>query len=304
MQKSWKIIRLFFLFLCFYYSVYALCFSVTFQGFPLIYYIQKELTVDPDQNTATFLYFDKHKQYDILFLGSSHTYRGFDTHLFERHGYNTYNLGTVAQAPLNSWFLLKDLRLPPKRLILEVYPPAVNASGKEAFFYLNKNFPNYSSLFKMAMSLKDLRCFNLLSIKPFIDWHIKRSPLPPVKNYKGYVSTKDSVPDTQHYSVHSLDTSYFSLQLSYLKKIAAYCKEKKIGLLLVYAPVPKKLIIKGESLFIQQMVHFAETNNIIFADFGRKHSLQSKNHFCDDNHLNQAGVLLFNQQLISEYFLN
>ncbi|MFQ3676285.1 MAG: hypothetical protein SNJ64_07080 [Endomicrobiia bacterium] len=31
---------------------------------------------------------------DILFLGSSHTYRGFDSRIFKRYGYETFNLGS------------------------------------------------------------------------------------------------------------------------------------------------------------------------------------------------------------------
>lgn len=34
---------------------------------------------------------------DILFLGSSHCYRGFDPRVFKNIGYNIFNLGTSSQ---------------------------------------------------------------------------------------------------------------------------------------------------------------------------------------------------------------
>lgn len=40
------------------------------------------------------------KNIDILFLGSSHTYRGFDTRIFSKYGYSTFNLGTTSQTPI------------------------------------------------------------------------------------------------------------------------------------------------------------------------------------------------------------
>src|SRR5438477_3987320 len=44
---------------------------------------------------------------DILFIGSSHAYRGFDPRLFAETGLTSFNLGSKAQSPLNSYFLLK-----------------------------------------------------------------------------------------------------------------------------------------------------------------------------------------------------
>ena len=44
---------------------------------------------------------------DILFLGSSHTYRGFDPRIFARHGFHTFNLGSSSQSPIQTEILLK-----------------------------------------------------------------------------------------------------------------------------------------------------------------------------------------------------
>lgn len=43
---------------------------------------------------------EKMKNPDILFLGSSHAYRGFDTRIFSKHGITSFNLGSSAQTPI------------------------------------------------------------------------------------------------------------------------------------------------------------------------------------------------------------
>ena len=37
---------------------------------------------------------------DVLILGSSHAYRGFDTRIFAEQGIRAFNLGTSAQTPI------------------------------------------------------------------------------------------------------------------------------------------------------------------------------------------------------------
>ncbi|MBP7450977.1 MAG: hypothetical protein KA817_13150, partial [Flavobacteriales bacterium] len=44
---------------------------------------------------------------DILFLGSSHAYRGFDPRVFRAHGLTTFVLGSSAQSPLQTKVLVE-----------------------------------------------------------------------------------------------------------------------------------------------------------------------------------------------------
>ena len=71
------------------------------------------------------------KNVDILFLGSSHTYRGFDTSIFHDCGYSAFNLGSSSQTPIQTLTLanryLKQLN--PKLVVLEVYPGNFTGDG-------------------------------------------------------------------------------------------------------------------------------------------------------------------------------
>ena len=48
------------------------------------------------------------KNPDILFLGSSHAYRGFDTRMFSQANISSFNLGSSSQSPINTQVLLKQ----------------------------------------------------------------------------------------------------------------------------------------------------------------------------------------------------
>ena len=45
---------------------------------------------------------------DLLFLGSSHTYRTFDPRFFDQFGWESFNLGSKAQSPLNTYYLVRS----------------------------------------------------------------------------------------------------------------------------------------------------------------------------------------------------
>ena len=57
---------------------------------------------------SRLLEINKHQNVDVLFLGSSHAYRGFDTRIFKESGIASFNLGSSSQAPVQSLLLLKN----------------------------------------------------------------------------------------------------------------------------------------------------------------------------------------------------
>ena len=79
------------------------------------------------------------KDVDILFLGSSHCYRTFDTRFYASRGLRTFNLGTSNQTPLQSEMLLHLYldTLRPRMVVLEVHPDVVGNDGVESSIYLS-----------------------------------------------------------------------------------------------------------------------------------------------------------------------
>ena len=74
------------------------------------------------------------KNPDILFLGSSHAYRGFDTRVFAKHGIKAFNLGSSSQSPINTQVFLKQYldKIQPKFVVYEVYAGTLCTDGVES----------------------------------------------------------------------------------------------------------------------------------------------------------------------------
>lgn len=99
---------------------------------------------------------------DILFLGSSHAYRGFDPRIFGDAGYTVFNLGSSAQTPEQTLVLLRKYlpQLHPNMVIFEVYPATFANSGVESSLDLISNSrPDFLTL-QMAFSINDIRTYN------------------------------------------------------------------------------------------------------------------------------------------------
>ena len=75
-----------------------------------------------------------YKNPDILFLGSSHAYRGFDTRVFDKAGIVSFNLGSSSQTPIQTEVLLKKYldEIQPKSIVFDVFPIVFQLDGIES----------------------------------------------------------------------------------------------------------------------------------------------------------------------------
>jgi len=300
MKKAISFIIFIVLFTLVYYGCYFATFSFNYKDLPLIKAVQEKIILDKDVVGKTLEGIDINKKYDFLFLGSSHCYRCFDPAIFKEHGFEAYNLGSSSQTPLNSYVLLSNYIHCAKSVILEVYPVAFNLTGEESFLSMNASINDYLLLAQTAWHLNSLRDYNAITIKPFIDDYNKDKPLNITNSINGYVSTADSVKDNVTYEKIVLNTDYIKEQVKYLEKIIELCKKNDCKLYLVYAPVPKEHILVGENDFISKINSVAAENNLLFFDYGRNHTLDSRNNFFDHDHMNQSGVNLFNNWVIKD----
>lgn len=102
---------------------------------------------------------------DILVLGSSHAYRGFDPRIFDREGYRLFNLGSSSQTPLQMQVLLDEHldALDPDLCLIEVFPNTFQNLGKESALDLASNCPTSLSMAIMALQTKDIVVSNTLA---------------------------------------------------------------------------------------------------------------------------------------------
>lgn len=239
---------------------------------------------------------------DILFLGSSHSYRGFDTRIFNKNGFNTFNLGSSAQTPIQTEMLLKRYldKLQPKLIIYEVYPPTLSIDGVESSLDIISNDKNDFYSYEMAFNINEIITYNTLlyatirDIFQLNDKYLKPNEKGQDKYIKGgFVEKQINYFSPQKFSMNKINLN--ESQLKSFKKILNIIKEKDFKLLLVYAPITKCLYSSyiNNEYFDTLMSSFGDYYN-----FNEIMHLNDSLHFYDAHHLNQKGVELFNEKIL------
>jgi len=237
---------------------------------------------------------------DLVIIGSSHAYRGYDPRIFEANGITAFNLGSHSQSIADTEILIEEVldKEQTRLLIYEVYPMLFEGDGFESSSFLIANCPSDKAALKMACNLSDIRTVNMLALRvgnKFIE------PYAPLEGYtyRGYCSNTDSV----GISDKSKSEKHFKFKKEHaasLKKLIEYCHENAVNLLLVTHPQPltaSALQFKEFNEFIAGML---EGTGFEHLDYSRNESFSPRDHFYDSHHLNQSGVDLFNSLLIQK----
>lgn len=238
---------------------------------------------------------------DVLFLGSSHAYRGFDPRIFSKHNFRSFNLGSSAQTPLQTKLLLDRYldSLNPKLIIYEVYPPIFALDGVEASLDIISNSTNDWASIEMALELNNLKTYNTLLFAFAIDMLGMNSFVEPLRiRNDTYISGGFVEKDIEYFSpkpVRTKTVDFNPEQVEVFSNIVHRIQEEQIDLILVYAPVPT---VTYESFSNTAYFKIMMSDYTSFYDFNKILFLNDSLHFYDDDHLNQKGVEIFNERLI------
>ena len=240
---------------------------------------------------------------DVLFLGSSHSYRGFDPRVFSKRGINTFNLGSSAQTPLQSEMLLRKYysSLKPKRVVFEMYPSNFSSDGVESSLDIVSNCNNDIESFKMVLRTNHLKVynswlFNILNESIFGD----EGFIEPVSKAEdtyvsgGYVEREMEFGSNLVYD--SVIIKFNEIQTSAFHRLVTFCEEKDMELILVFAPITS---YNYNAIGNMESVDSLMDVGKVYIDFNGKVDLDDSLHFYDAHHLNQKGVELFNQEMVN-----
>lgn len=243
-----------------------------------------------------------YRDIDILFLGSSHAYRGFDTRIFLNNGYKTFNLGSSAQTPVQTKVLLKRYleSLNPKLVIYEVYPATFTIDGVESSLDIiaNDNIDLHS--LNMALQINNIKTYNAL-IYGFICELLGLNESfsePIIKGNDKYISggyVKKKLSFYQPTEFKKNEISMKDYQLESFSEIVQMLKNRNIELVLVYAPIPS---VNYKSYSNNNYYDSIMKRYSSYYNFNGLVSLDDSLHFYDSHHLNQNGVGIFNKKLI------
>ena len=238
------------------------------------------------------------KNVDVLFLGSSHAYRGFDPRIFKKYGFSSFNLGSSSQTPLQTKVLLERylVSVNPKLIVYEVYPGTFSSDGVESGLDLIANEKNDQFSKQMVCNINNIKVYNtyfygLINDNLNLNKSFTESKKTKVDSYieGGYVESKiRKIKDTTYKTKPWI---FNEKQFKAFDEILLMLKEKKVRYILVYAPITKAL-------------RKSYTNNVYFDsvmntkgpyyDFNYIQDLKDTEHFYDAHHLNQLGVNIFN----------
>ena len=101
---------------------------------------------------------------DILFIGSSHCYRTFDTRAYDSCGYRTFNLGSSNQTPRQTYAMLSRYlgNWRPRLVVVEVHPDIMGNSGEESAVDIVSNTHIDAPTGAMVLSQGNLCVFNTM----------------------------------------------------------------------------------------------------------------------------------------------
>lgn len=239
---------------------------------------------------------------DVLFLGSSHTYRGFDTRIFLENGYKSFNLGSSSQTPAQTKVLLNRYldSLQPELVIYEVYPVIFELDGVESSLDLISNDINDLHSIKMALEINNIRVYNTLIYALTRDLlGLNNSFSESIKKGKDtYISGGYVEKELDYYKPSEFEKKEIALrdnQLESFLDIVKMVKDRNIELILVYTPIPK---VNYESYCNNHYFDSIMSRYSEYYNFNEIITLDDSNHFYDSHHLNQYGVKIVNEKLI------
>lgn len=246
----------------------------------------------------------KTKDVDILFLGSSHAYRGFDPRIFRNAGFSSFNLGSGSQTPVQTAFLLKRYlhQLNPRIIIYEVNPDIFSSDGIESSLDIISNEEKDFETVKLVLKQNHVKTYNTfiyaLLKEPFDNYteNIKKNNDTYVPG--GYVQKNLGFYKSEtHYGSKNLE--WRNKQLCSFERIVKSIKVSGKRLILIQAPVTKPLYqsYSNKAYFDQKMSGYSE-----YFNFNNVLSLDDSLHFYDSQHLNQYGVEIFNRKIIETIF--
>jgi len=246
------------------------------------------------------------QQVDVLFVGSSHAYRGFDTRIFAQHGIKSFNLGSSNQTPLQTLSLLKKYTkiLKPKIVVYEVLPTTFENDGVESSLDIIANDRSNLEYLKMMLKVNHLKTYNAFFYDTFLElFKINqdfREPL--IVGYDtyipgGFVEKDKDFQRAMNYSNGSRDVVFLKKQKRSFEKIVKFLGVQNVKLLLVQAPVSHQAFRQiANNKEIDK--YFDEKS--LYVNFNYMFDFDNEKYFYDSHHLNQLGVTKFNLGFIKK----
>jgi hypothetical protein len=248
--------------------------------------------------------FNINEAYDMVVIGTSHAYRGYDPRFFKSRNLNLYNLGSSSQHPIISLKIMQDMVvLLPKKpfIIVDLFDKLLEMDGDESAGRMivnckDQNMARHILIDNPTVLNVNNYCARLMANE--VPFEVETNDY--VMN--GYCS-KDHVWSGQippvDYVFQGNDET-----ISDLVELLDWLEEHAYEYVMVSHPMPQQNgFSKYHAPARALLLNLAATRKRHFFDFTDHpdfHYLQPL--FADPTHLNQAGVDLFNRILLDSLY--
>ena len=251
---------------------------------------------------------------DIVFLGSSRCYQGFDPAVVDLvTGMNSFNLGSSSQTPITSYYLLKEVyrTQKPKVVILEISVDVLNTEqlvnggyildamhnslNKLDFFLHGFDFKEQVELLLPLYRYRENRGFFYYSLFDDIDEHYDKKR---VYLEKGFVVNENNI--SENISYEFLKTEKLAENVDYLKKINTLANTEGSELVFIYIPYPSGTKIIDQAEFVEYIDDKIDDLGKEFINYLSNDEDYGDEYFADGNHLNLAGATKLSHEIAQE----
>lgn len=245
------------------------------------------------------------KDVDVLVLGTSHAYRGYDTRIFAQAGYRTFNFGSSIQTALQTELLLERYldSIRPKRVIFDVNPLIFGNDGSESAADVISNDRIDWRTVEMAVKVNKFKVYNTLLFGIYrqltgFNSHIEESRVFAHDHYipGGFVETRLDRNRSPRKRLQPAAYKFSENQLEAFDRILKMLKDRKIPFVLAQAPIAEVLYrSKTNNAYVDSLISAKGR----YYNFNGKLQLDYTLDFFDNDHLSQRGVEKFNAALIA-----
>ena len=284
-----------------YITAFAALFFVSSFNIPLVFRITNANILKGGFTYVSFRQFDKAKKYDVILLGSSHAYRGYDPAIFREYGYRMFNLGTNSQGNLVSYVIAKNYinKSNCSTVILDVYDRVFTTTRMESLSDVVQNINSTEAAVDLCLASKDIRLANMLTMRMFnqFDFVFNDDTAGVKEGYIPYL-TQLSLNETRR------ETGQKPAEeaLVYFEKLIEYLHGEGINIILAEQPVSflATIPVQQHQELLKKIHPILEKYHIPFYDHLYDSSLSDIKYFANSNHLSVSGIEKYNHLLIKE----
>lgn len=271
----------------------------------------------------------------MLLCGTSTAQRGFDPEVFNEELHTTsFNMGTSLQPLDGTYHLIRDMAEsnPVETVFLTVAPDTMKREVVATKYkgYVYDRLDGVGSKINYLLQSCDIDEWPYVAlysvrVEDYFDYTLIKENIQTKqladydsgvycnKNYRGqgFMSLSKSYKGSEEESASSKKMGFsaetiYEGNLEWLDKIATYCKEQNIELILVYAPLTADEIAgyKDFSTVHDYYAALAQNYGVEFWDFNYYQGMEelfTNKQFQDKKHLNVKGAALFSKELAKVY---